>query len=486
MEKIYACIDLKSFYASCECMKRNIDPLDAFLVVADDSRTDKTICLAVTPSLKELKVPGRPRLYEAKSVVRQINYERKKKNRYKAFRGKTTSYKEFKNNPFLELDFIIAKPHMQDYLNMSALIYETYLEFVSKDDIFVYSIDEVFIDLTPYLKIYKKDALAILSIMIKRVYDKTGITATGGAGTNLYLAKIAMDILAKHEEPNDHGVRIAYLDEKLYKERLWEHEKLSDFWRIGKKTAYKLNKYNIYTMKDIARCFLMDEDLLFKLFGVNAETLIDHAFGKEYVNLADIKKYKSETKSISEGQVLSNPFPYEKARLIIKEMSDNLALSLTEHNYLTKKLILYLSYDVSNITEHNYYGRTALDAYGRLAPYPSRGTINMKFKTASSKMLCKYFLKLYDEIAGKNLLIRKICVAAEIDLNEKDDVIQLDFFSEENMEKVIETTKEDEKLQRALLNIKTKYGKNSILKGMNLLEDATARKRNQDIGGHSA
>ena len=463
MNKVYICIDLKSFYASVECQERGLDPIKTNLVVADASRTEKTICLATSPSLKKYGIPGRARLFEVLAKVKEINKERLKENNYKKFIAKSCNEDELKDKS-LELDFIIAKPRMKYYMEYSAKIYNCYLKYVSKDDIYVYSIDEVFIDITSYLKTYKLTARQLITLMINEVYEQTGITATGGIGTNMYLAKVAMDIVAKHAEPNEYGVRIAGLDELTYKKLLWTHKPLTDFWRVGRGYAKKLEENNIYTMGDIARISLENEELLFKLFGINAEFLIDHAWGIETVTMKDIKSFKPKASSVGSGQVLHCPYDYKKAKLIVKEMTDLLVLDLVKNNYLTKELVLDIGYDIENL---NYYkGETKTDRYGRTIPKSSHGIIKLDHYTSSTKIIMEEVIKIYDQIINKTLSIRRINIVATNIIKKEE--------------------KEEEKLQKTLLNIKDKYGKNSILKGMNLEEGGTTIERNKQVGGHSA
>ena len=497
MEKVYMCIDLKSFYASVECIERGLDPLNTNLVVADESRTEKTVCLAITPSLKQYGLGGRARLFEVIQKVKSINYERRKNNNYKKFNSKSFLDSELKKDRTLELDFIIAPPQMKKYMKYSTDIYKIYLKYLAPEDIFVYSIDEVFCDITTYLSMYKMKAKELVSKIIKDVYDTTGITATAGIGTNMYLAKVCMDIVAKHSEPNEIGVRIAELDEMSYRKLLWNHKPLTSFWRVGKGIANKLEKNGLYTMGDIARCSLNNENLLYKLFGVNAELLIDHAWGWEPATIEDVKAYKPERNSISSGQVLHSPYKYEKAKLIVREMIDLLSLDLTDKHLVTKQLVLDIGYDIENLTNPTirrlYDGEITIDSYGREVPKHSHGTINLDYNTSSTKVLSKKCIELFDRIVNKNLLIRKINITACNVINEnkaKNEVVfeQLNLFcstndSEQNIEEK-KKQEEDNKLQHTLINIKNKYGKNSILKGMNLEEGATTIDRNNQVGGH--
>lgn len=497
MKKIYMCIDLKSFYASVECIERGLDPLNTNLVVADKSRTEKTVCLAVTPSLKQYGLGGRARLFEVIQKVKNINYERRKNNNYKKFNSKSYLDSELKKDKTLELDFIIAPPQMKKYMKYSTNIYSIYLKYLAPEDIFVYSIDEVFCDITNYLNMYQMTPKELVSKIIQDVYDTTGITATAGIGTSMYLAKVCMDIVAKHAEPNEIGVRIAEIDEMSYRELLWNHKPLTSFWRVGKGIANKLENNGLYTMGDIARCSLNNENLLYKLFGVNAELLIDHAWGWEPTTIEDVKAYKPERNSISSGQVLHSPYKYEKAKLIVREMIDLLSLDLADKHLVTKQLVLDIGYDIENLTNPTirrlYDGEITIDSYGREVPKHSHGTINLDYNTSSTKVLSKKCIELFDRIVNKNLLIRKINITACNVINEnkaKNEVVfeQLNLFcsindSEQNIEEK-KKQEEDNKLQHTLINIKNKYGKNSILKGMNLEEGATTVERNNQVGGH--
>ena len=499
MERVYICIDLKSFYASVECRERNLDPLTTNLIVADESRTDKTICLAVTPSLKQYGLGGRARLFEVRKKINEINKLRKKNNNYDDFTGKSFNDNDLKNNKSLELSLIIAKPRMKLYIKYSSDIYNIYLKYVSKDDIFAYSIDEVFIDATNYLKFYKMTASELTTKIIRDVYDTTGITATAGIGTNLFLCKIAMDVVAKHKKANSFGVRIAELNEKTFRKEMWGHKPLTDIWRIGPGIARKLEKYNMYTLGDIARCSIKNEELLYKLFGVNAELIIDHAWGYEPVTLKDVKSYKPSTKSISTSQVLHEPYNNFDSLLVVKEMADNLAISLSEKNFVTKNITLTLIYDVSNLTNNliaaKYTGEIKLDQYGRKIPKCSHGSITMPFYSCSSTIIMDYLIKLFKKISNPILLIRKIGISAN-DLqkesyfqNERSSY-QLNLFS--NLEEqakdkyhLKEIESQDRKVQQTIVKIKNKYGKNAILKGINIEKKATARERNNEVGGHN-
>ena len=483
MNRTYICIDLKSFYASVECVKRGLDPLNTNLVVADISRTEKTICLAVSPSLKQYGIKGRARLFEVIEKVKKINYDRKKKAYKYKFNGKSFNDKELKNNKDLELDYIIASPKMEDYIKCSTDIYKIYLKYLSKDDIHVYSIDEVFCDITDYLKYYKLNSEELVTKIIKDIYIKTGVTATAGIGTNLYLAKIAMDIVAKHKKANSFGVRIAYLDEMLYRKLLWNHKPLTDFWRVGIGYQKKLENNKMYTMGDIARASINDEKKLYKLFGVNAEFLIDHAWGYEPCTIKDIKEYKPKTNSLSSGQVLHFPYNKNQTRIIIKEMIDSICLELTFKNLITNKLILVIGFDINN----NYNGEYKLDYYGRKIPKPKVINVNLDYKTSSTNIIRDKVIKEYDNKIDNTLLIKRIninLVTFDKNRNEKR-IEQIDLFSDINLkEREIHNEKLDNELQKTLLSIKDKYGKNSILKGIDLEECATTVERNNQIGGH--
>ena len=486
------CIDLKSFYASVECVERGLDPLTTNLVVADSSRTEKTVCLAVTPSLKQYGLSGRSRLYEVVAKVNEINRERKK---YGKLIGKSYNDIELKKNKRLELDYIVAIPRMKYYMKYSTDIYNIYLKYLAPEDICVYSVDEVFCDITSYLKTYKMTPKELVTKIIKDVYDTTGITATAGIGTNMYLAKIAMDIVAKHTEANEYGVRIAELDEMSYRLKLWNHRPLTDFWRVGKGIASKLEENNMYTMGDVARCSIENENLLYKLFGINAELLIDHAWGYEPCTMKDIKSYKPTTSSLSKGQVLSEPYNYKKARLIVKEMIELLTLDMVEKHFVTDQIVLTVGYDVENLKGNKieYVEEIKKDFYGRNVPKSAHGTVRIDHKTSSTTIITRELIKLYDSIINPNLTIRRINIAVcnlENENNSKKQICkQYDLFSdikeEDELEKKeLENEKKERNIQRAILDIKNKYGKNSILKAMNLEEGGTTIERNKQVGGH--
>ena len=489
MNRVYACIDLKSFYASVECMERGLDPLSTNLVVADTSRTEKTVCLAITPSLKQYGLSGRERLFEVIKKVNDINYKRRKNNNYKPFAGKSYDDNELKNNKNLELSYIAAPPQMKKYMKYSTDIYKIYLKYIAPEDIFSYSIDEVFCDITSYLNTYKLTPKELISKIIKDVYNTTGITATSGIGANMFLAKVAMDIVAKHTDADEYGVRIAELDEIGYRKLLWEHKPLTDFWRMGSGITKKLEKYSMYTMGDIARMSLVNEDLLYKLFGVNAELIIDHAWGYEPTTIRDVKEYKPKSSSISSGQVLHCPYKYDKTKLIIKEMIDNISLDLVSKHKITDTLVLTINYDYEMNMDYN--GERTFDHYGRYVPKNAHGSIKLPYKTSSVVVLMRKGLELYEKIINKNLYVRKITISAcdlTCDDNLKNQVfsLQLDLFNDNSLENEInKKNQEDElRLEKTILEIKNKYGKNSIVKVMNLEDGATGIDRNNQIGGH--
>ena len=498
MDRVYICIDLKSFYASVECVERGLDPLNTNLVVADEARTAKTICLAVSPSLKSYGLSGRCRLFEAIQKVREVNYQRRKNNNYRPFTKKSYLDSEIKKNNNLELDFIKATPRMRLYMKYSTAIYNIYLKYIAEEDILVYSIDEVFCDITNYLKFYKMTASELVMKIISEVYKTTGITATAGIGTNMYLAKVAMDIMAKKMKPNEYGVRIAYLNEELYKKELWSHQPLTDFWRVGRGYAKKLEANRIYTMGDIARTSLVNEDLLFKLFGVNAELLIDHAWGYESCTINDAKNYKPLRNSISSGQVLHCAYDYNKAKLVVREMVDSLTLDLVDKHLISNQFVLTIGYDVENLLNPQiaslYHGEITTDNYGRSIPKHAHGTANIDHRTSSTSIITSEVMKLYDKIVNRHLLIKRINLTACDVVNEncQDKVIitkQLDLFSNSSVtnkekEQELHNEVEERKIQRTLLDIKNKYGKNAILKGMNLEEGSTQKDRNEQVGGH--
>ena len=487
------CIDLKSFFASVECVERGLNPLTTNLVVADKERTEKTICLAVTPSLKTYGIPGRARLFEVVQKVREVNNQRRLNAPNRTFMDKSFNAEELNGNPGLELDYIVAPPRMAYYMEYSTRIYNVYLKYIAPEDIHVYSIDEVFIDITHYLATYKLSAHDFARKLIQDVLNTTGITATAGIGTNMYLAKIAMDIEAKHIPADKDGVRIAELDEMSYREKLWSHRPLTDFWRVGKGYANKLERYGMRTMGDVARCSLYDEDLLYRLFGVNAELLIDHAWGWEPCTIKEIKAYKPSTNSLSSGQVLKTPYYFDKAKLVTREMMELLVLDLVEKALVTNQVVLTIGYDIDNLTDDNiqYKGDITTDFYGRQVPKHAHGTANIDRYTASSKLIVDATMELFDRIVDKSLLVRRINIAVcklqkEKDVNEIQGA-QLDLFTDyEKKNAQEESLKKEKRMQEAVLSIKKKYGKNAILKGMNLEEGATAKERNSQIGGHKA
>ena len=495
---IYCCIDLKSFYASVECIERGLNPLQTNLVVADKSRTEKTICLAVTPSLKAYGIPGRARLFEVVQKVKEVNFNRRYKIPNHQFVGKSFNSIELKKNPNLELDYIAAPPRMGLYMKYSTMIYNIYLKYVSSEDIYAYSIDEVLCDLTHYLKTSNKSPKQFVTDMIQEVYKTTGITAAGGIGTNMYLAKIAMDIGAKHVKADKDGVRIAELDEMSYRKLLWNHKPITDFWRVGKGYAKKLELHNMYTMGDVARCSIENEELLYKLFGINAEFLIDHSWGYEPCTIKDIKSFKPATNSISSGQVLHCPYNYNQTKLIVKEMTDLLVLDLVEKHLVTDQLVLTIGYDIENLTNQEireiYSGEIVKDRYGREIPKHAHGTINLDKKTSSTKIIMEAIEELYDRIINKNLLVRRITVVANNVINEseirnKNEQEQMSLFidykkQEEEKNKELKKRKDENNLQHAIIDIKKKFGKNAIIKGMNLEKDGTTIERNAQIGGH--
>ena len=490
MSRIYACIDLKSFYASVECVKRNLNPLDTNLVVADSTRTEKTICLAVSPSLKQYGLPGRARLYEVMQKIKEINKIRLKDNNYHKFTSKSYLDSELKRNKNLELDLIIASPNMKLYIDYSTKIYDVYLKYLSKEDIYVYSIDEVFCDITDYLDTYKLSKEELVTKIIKDIYDTTGITATGGIGTNMYLCKIAMDIVAKHTKANSYGVRMASLDEMSYRKLLWSHVPLTDFWRVGKGYATKLNEHNIYTMGDIALCSINNEDLLYDLFGINAELLIDHAWGYESCTMKDIKSYKPLNNSISSGQVLHCPYNYNDTKIIIKEMTDSLVLDLVKKNLITDSIALVLDYDINN---KEYNGTLTLDHYGRKVPKPSNGRINLEYKTSSQEIIIPKIIELYNKIVNKSLLIKRVTIVFNnleqtSKISNKKIYKQINLFNINKVNEINEISRlqKENKLNKTVIELKEKYGKNAVLKGINLLECSTMVERNNQIGGHKA
>ena len=504
--KTYIAIDLKSFYASVECRERNRDPLTTNLVVADPSRTEKTICLAVSPSLKKYGLSGRARLFEVIQKVKTANEIRKLKAPNHVFCGSSDDSRELQKKPSLKIDYIIAPPRMARYMEYSTKIYNIYLKYIAPEDIHIYSIDEVFIDVTHYLSTYNMTAHELAMTMIQDILDTTGITATAGIGTNLYLCKIAMDIVAKHIEPDKNGVRIAELDEMSYRRLLWNHRPLTDFWRVGRGYSKKLEKIGLYTMGDIARCSIgkptdyYNEELLYKLFGINAELLIDHAWGYEPCTMEDVKTYKPETNSISSGQVLHCPYEFDKARLVVKEMTDLMVLDLVDKGLVTNQIVLTIGYDIENITDKNrsqsYKGTVTTNYYGKKVPKPAHGTTNLPKQTSSTTLITNAVMELYDKIVNKKLPIRRINIVAnklvdEHSVKNANKYEQLDLFTDyeilkKQREKENAESEREKRMQNKILDIKKKFGKNAILKGMNLQEGATAKDRNNQIGGHKA
>ena len=492
---IYAAIDLKSFYASVECVEHGLDPLNTNLVVADRSRTDKTICLAVSPSLKAIGVPGRPRLFEVVQKVETENQRRIRSAPGGKFSGESYYADELARDRSKKLTYVIASPQMRRYMEVSANIYKIYLKYVSPDDIHVYSIDEVFINVTNYLETYQCSAHELVMRMVRDVLDNTGITATAGIGTNLFLAKVAMDIVAKKMPPDKDGVRIAELDEMSYRQKLWNHTPITDFWQIGSGIARRLEALHITNMGQLAQCSEINEDILYKTFGVKAELIIDHAWGWEPCTIAAIKAYRPENHSLSQGQVLSKPYSAEKAKLIVREMTDQLVLDMVRKRVVADQIVLNIGYDHTGIPE-DYSGRLVLNHYGKKTPKPAHGSVNLGKHTASTKIILSAMMQLCDQILDKELLVRRLNVAVnhviyEKDMPEEDAPVQYGLFDDvDAMEKKREQEKaalaKERKLQEAMLAIKGKYGKNAVLKGMNFQEDATARERNGQVGGHRA
>ncbi len=504
----YIAIDLKSFYASVECVERNLDPMDTNLVVADISRTEKTICLAVSPSLKSLGISGRARLFEVVQRVKEVNLDRKSWAPGRRFTGESCYARELQAHPEYAVSYITAPPRMAHYMKYSAKIYEIYLKYIAPEDIHVYSIDEVFMDVTAYLKTYGLSARELTRKIILDVLDQTGITAAAGIGPNLYLCKVAMDIVAKHVEPDTNGVRIAELDEIRYRKLLWDHKPITDFWRVGRGYARKLAESGMFTMGDIARCSVGDsqnyynEDLLYELFGINAELLIDHAWGWEPTTIDLIKQYKPETNCLSSGQVLQCPYDYHKAKLIVKEMTDLLVLDLVDKRLVTDQIVLTIGYDIDNLTNpeisRKYKGEVTVDRYGRKTPKHAHGTANLDRQTSSTRLIMDTVMELYERITDRNLLVRRINVTANHLINEseagqdaKNTYIQMNLFTdyaamEEQQQQNETALKKERAIQEAILSVKKRYGKNAILKGMNLEEGATTIERNRQIGGHKA
>jgi nucleotidyltransferase/DNA polymerase involved in DNA repair len=545
MSKTYISIDLKSFYASVECMERGLDPLNTNLVVADASRTQKTICLAVSPSLKAYGIPGRARLFEVEQKVKEANARRQTRAPKNILDGKSVFATELHENPCLAIDYIAAKPRMALYMSKSTQIYDVYLRYIAPEDIYAYSVDEVFIDASGYLKTYGLNAHDFARLLVREVFKETGITATAGIGPNLYLCKIAMDIGAKHTEADADGVRIAELDEYSYRRLLWDHRPITDFWRVGRGYAKKLAKKSIFTMGDIARCSLgtssdyYNEDLLYKMFGVNAELLIDHAWGYEPCTLAEVKSYRPQRKSLVSGQVLQNAYTYEKTRIVVREMMELLALDLVDKGLLTNQIVLTVGYDIENLSDPErrkaYKDEITVDGYGREVPKHAHGTGNLPFSTASTKLTTDCVLEVFDRVVDESLLTRRISITAnnlvleseykresEVASAEPEQISMFDMlaggddsqapervsskeatvYSEQDKpnstmvaESILGSTGNDndedalekeKQVQEAMLKIKKRFGKNAILKGTNLQEGATAKERNAQIGGHKA
>ncbi len=522
MERTYIAIDLKSFYASVECAERHFDPLTTNLVVADPSRTEKTICLAVSPSLKAYGIPGRARLFEVIQRVKEVNQQRMVQGIQSGCirRGEDGEYhfsspsfdsEALQSDPSLELAYYTAPPRMRLYEEYSTKIYSIYLKYIAPEDIHVYSIDEVFIDATPYLETYRMNAHELAMTMIREVLYSTGITATAGIGTNLYLAKIAMDIVAKHVPADKDGVRLAELDEIRYRELLWSHRPLTDFWRIGRGYSTKLESMGLFTMGDVARASLSPvlEDMLYRAFGINAELLIDHAWGWEPVTIAEIKSYRPSTTSLSTGQVLKEPYDYEKGRLIVREMAELLALDLVDKRLVTKQMVLHIGYDRESLkpsaqgggvylvtkTGKAYRGAVTPDLYGRPHPRHAHGTENLEKFTSSTRKIVSAVMDLYTRVVDPDLLIRRVNITAcalipESEIPEEEPEQLSLFVDYEALEKQREKEKQDDEkernLQRAVLELQKKFGKNAVLKGMNLMEGATTIERNGQIGGHKA
>lgn len=499
-ERIYIAFDLKSFYASVECRERGLDPMDTNLVVADESRTDKTICLAVTPPLKSCGISGRGRLFEVKQRVIEVNSERRYRAPQHKLSGSSYLFSELQANPSLAIDFIIAPPRMACYMEYSTRIYTIYMKYAAPEDIVVYSIDEVFIDVTDYLDAFQLSPHVLAMKIIQDILSETGITATAGIGTNLFLCKVAMDIVAKHIPPDKNGVRIAELNEMSYRQMLWSHQPLTDFWRVGHGYARKLKEHGMFTMGDVALCSVAHEELLYTLFGKNAELLIDHAWGWEPCTIKDIKAYRPTSQSLGSSQVLPCPYSAEKARLVLREMADQLVLDLADKKLVTDQLVLTVGYDIENLAVpqrcSNYQGPVVLDSYGRQIPRHAHGTASLSCHTASSKELIRAASDLFDRIVNPILLIRRLSITANHTVPERSVSTpilyeQMNLFIdyaalEKRRKKKQAELERDKKLQQAILTIKKKYGRNAILRGMSLEEGATARERNKQIGGHKA
>lgn len=504
--RTYIAIDLKSFYASVECVERKLNPLTTNLVVADAERTEKTICLAVSPSLKAYGIAGRARLFEVVQKVKEVNSKRRSRAPGRQFSGASYDAPELEKHPELEVSYIIAQPRMAFYIEYSTIIYSIYLKYIAPEDMHVYSIDEVFMDVTGYLNTYKMSARELAAKIVAEIFVETGITATAGIGTNLYLCKVAMDIVAKHVTPDENGVRIAQLDEMEYRRLLWAHRPLTDFWRVGHGYQKKLEEAGLFTMGDIARCSLggdrdyYNEELLYKMFGINAELLIDHAWGYEPVTMDLIKAYKPENSSVGSGQVLQCPYDFAKAKLIVKEMTDLLVLDLVEKKLVADQMVLTIGYDVDNLADskvkNSYKGEITVDRYGRKVPKHAHGSVNLGCQTSSTQIIMDAVMGLYDRIVNPDLLVRRVTVAAnhvidETKAKKEERFEQMDLFTdyevlEKQQKEQEEKLAKERKLQEAMLSVKKKYGKNAMLKGMNLQEGAMTIERNNQIGGHKA
>ena len=497
MDRVYVAIDLKSFYASVECVERKLDPLNVNLVVADPTRTDKTICLAVSPSLKSYGIPGRARLFEVNQKVEQVNNDRRYKAPGRRLTGKSYWSTELNNHPEVAVDFIIAPPQMAKYMKVSAKIYGTYLKYVAPEDIFAYSIDEVFIDATNYLNLYNVNSHDFARMLIKDVLHTTGITATAGIGPNMFLCKVAMDIVAKHIPADNDGVRVAELTEQSYREELWPHTPITDFWRVGRGTAARIEKLGLYTMGDIAKCSTNRQHIgqLYKVLGKNAELLIDHAWGIEPTTIADVKEYSPDNNSLSTGQVLKEPTDYDTTRLIMWEMADALSLDLVEKGVVTNQLVITIGYDKESLSSGKYMGDVVMDYYGREVPKHAHGTINLDKHTSSTKIITEAVMKLFDAIADPDLLSRRLGIAAcnvisEEDIPREEKYEQMSIFdlakTPEDKKETEEKLAKERALQEAMLELKHKYGKNAVVKAKNLNKGGTAMERNEQIGGHKA
>ena len=487
----YIAIDLKSFYASVECVERGLDPLTTHLVVADESRTEKTICLAVSPSLKAYGIPGRARLFEVVQKMREVNAARRSRLQGAAFSGSSHEADRLEQDSSLEAAYVTAVPRMHLYMDYSNRIYSIYLQTIAPEDIYIYSIDEVFMDVTAYLRTYQMTAQQLCRKLIRDVYTQTGITATGGIGTNLYLAKVAMDLMAKHMKPDQEGVRIATLDEMNFRRYFWSHRPLTDFWRIGKGYARKLESRGLYTMGDIARCSLENEDILYSLFGINAGHLIDQAWGVNEVTISDIKSYKPRDSSLSTGQVLPGPYPFEKGKLIVKEMADTMAMDLLEKHLVADLMVLTVGYDIENLSDPRakaqYKGEIVSDWYGRRTPRPAHGSTRLGQWTSSAGVIIEAVVRLYEKITDPHLTIRRVYLAAghvrsEEAARQDEQFVQMDLFADYGVTE--EKREQERRLQEAALEIRRRFGKNAIMKGMDLEEGATGRERRGQVGGH--